>query len=62
MFSAITKYFLELGSQTFLTVLQENLKYVNDHEKYHKIYLNEKPILTAQSYEEHRLEFSIGNT
>lgn len=62
MFSAITKYFLELNSQTFFTVLQENMKYVNDHEKYHKIYLNEKPILTAESYEKHRAEFKLGNT
>lgn len=62
MFSAITKYFLELSSQTFFTVLQENVKFINGHEQYYKIYLNEKPILKADHYEEHRKEFLIGNT
>lgn len=61
MFSAITKYFLELSSQTFFTVLQENVKFINGHEQYYKIYLNEKPILKAEHYEEHRSEFLLGN-
>jgi len=58
MFSAISKYFLDLNSQTFFTVLNENLKYVKNYDQYNKIYINEKPILKHESYEEHTVEFA----
>jgi len=58
MFSAIGKYFLDLNSQTFFTVLNENLKYIKNYDQYNKIYIDEKPILKHEDYEEHTAEFA----
>lgn len=57
MFSAITKYFLNLKAQTFFTVLHENLKYIKSSEQFNKIYIDEKPILKKDYFEEHARDF-----
>ena len=59
MFSAVSKYFLELDSQTFFTVIEENLEYITNHEKYKKHFIHSKPILKDENYEENLEEFKL---
>lgn len=44
MFIFLSKYYLSIDGQIFFSIINENVKYLNQEDKYNFIYL-EKPIL-----------------